>query len=156
MSLNRAIIIGNLGKTPELRRTPSGQAVCDLTVATNESFTDKSGEKRENTEWHKVVVWGRSAENCVQYLDKGRSVCVEGRLQTRAWDDREGKKRYTTEIVASRVHFLPGGRGRDHGDGSAGRGGGPGPLGFGTGSGASTPPLVSTYPEPEEAGDEAR
>jgi single-strand DNA-binding protein len=111
MSLNRAIIIGNLGKTPVLRRTPSGQAVTDLAVATNESYTDKGGAKRESTEWHRVVVWGRSAENCATYLATGRPVCVEGRLQTRAWDDREGKKRYTTEIVASRVHFLSGGKG---------------------------------------------
>ena len=147
MSLNRAIILGNLGKTPELRRTPSGQAVCDLTVATNESYTDKSGEKRENTEWHKVVVWGRSAENCVAYLDKGRSVCVEGRLQTRSWDDREGKKRYTTEIVASRVHFLPGGHGKDPGAG---------PLGHGSGAGPSQPPLVDAFPDAEQSADEAR
>jgi single-strand DNA-binding protein len=147
MSLNRAIIIGNLGKTPELRRTPAGQAVCDLSVATSESYTDKSGEKRENTEWHKVVVWGRSAENCVTYLDKGRPVCVEGRLQTRTWDDREGRKRYTTEIVASRVHFLPGGRGQDHGSG---------PPNHGSADGPPQPPLAGVFPEPEDSGDEAR
>ena len=123
MSLNRAIIIGNIGKTPDLRRTPSGQPVCDLSVATNDAYTDKSGEKRETTEWHNVVVWGRTAENCAQYLEKGRSVCVEGRLQTRSWDDRDGKKHWKTEIVASRVHFLAGGRGKDHGN--------PGPLGHG-------------------------
>jgi single-strand DNA-binding protein len=153
MSLNRAIIIGNLGKTPELRRTPSGQAVCDLTVATNESYTDKGGAKRENTEWHKVVVWGRSAENCVTYLAKGRPVCVEGRLQTRAWDDREGRKRYTTEIVASRVHFLNGGRGP--GDGgevltahdSGAEQAGSRPLG---------PGLVGAFPDVEESADDGR
>ncbi|HEY3359975.1 MAG TPA: single-stranded DNA-binding protein, partial [Polyangia bacterium] len=109
MSVNRAIIVGNLGKTPELRRTPSGEAVCDLSVATSEHITDKQGVRSERTEWHKVVVWGRSAESCVTYLGKGRPVCVEGRLRTRKWDDRDGHKRWTTEIVASRVHFLPGG-----------------------------------------------
>ncbi|MBI5478048.1 MAG: single-stranded DNA-binding protein [Deltaproteobacteria bacterium] len=148
MSLNRAIIIGNLGKTPELRRTPAGQAVCDLTVATNEAYTDKGGEKRESTEWHKVVVWGRSAENCVTYLAKGRPVCVEGRLQTRAWDDREGKKRYTTEIVASRVHFLNGGRGQ--GDGAAAspaRDSGAEPLGS---------RMVGPFPDVEEPADDGR
>jgi single-strand DNA-binding protein len=136
VSLNRAIIIGNLGQTPELRRTTNGQSVCDLSVATHESFTDKSGERRDSTEWHKVVVWGRSAESCATYLAKGRPVCVEGRLTTRAWDDRDGKKRYTTEIVASRVHFL-GGRGEGGGraGGGAAEPGGAPTLSFGTGSG---------------------
>jgi len=145
MSLNRAIIIGNLGKTPELRRTPAGQAVCDLAVATNESYTDKGGEKHENTEWHKVVVWGRSAENCVTYLSKGRPVCVEGRLQTRAWDDKDGRKRYTTEIVASRVHFLSGGRGAN--DGAAPS------LARDPGPESGGPHLVGAFPDAEETDD---
>jgi len=114
MSLNRAIIVGNLGKTPELRRTPSGTPVCDLSVATTESFADTSGERRAQTEWHKVVVWGKAAENCAAYLTKGRPVCVEGRLRTRAWEDPSGRKRYTTEIVASRVRFLGRGSSSDH------------------------------------------
>jgi single-strand DNA-binding protein len=112
MSVNRAIIVGNLGKTPDLRRTPGGQTVCQLSVATNESYTDKQGTRNQRTEWHRVVVWGRSAESCAAYLSKGRPVCVEGRLQTRSWDDRDGKKRWMTEIVANRVHFLGSGAGR--------------------------------------------
>jgi single-strand DNA-binding protein len=108
VSVNRAIIIGHLGKPPELRRTSGGEAVCDLSVATSETTKAKDGSRRERTEWHRVVVWGRSAEACAAHLDKGRSVCVEGRLQTRSWDDREGHTRWSTEIVASRVHFLRG------------------------------------------------
>src|SRR5262252_1384903 len=110
-SVNKVIVIGNLGADPELRYTPGGQAVCDLRVATTEQWTDKSGERKEQTEWHRVVVWGKQAENCSQYLSKGRQVYVEGRLRTRQWDDKEGNKRYTTEIVAQTVQFLGGGRG---------------------------------------------
>ncbi len=147
MSLNRAFIIGNLGKTPDLRRTPSGQPVCDFTVATNDAYTDKSGEKRETTEWHNVVVWGRSAENCDTYLAKGSPVCVEGRLQTRSWDDKQtGKKQYKTEIVASRVHFLPGGPRKGQGSG---------PTGHGTGVGSASLPLRGAFPD-QEAQEEAR
>lgn len=107
-SVNRVILIGNLGANPELKYTPSGQAVCELRVATNESYTDKQGERHDKTEWHRVVAWGKTAENCSQYLSKGRSVYVEGRLQTRKWEDKEGQTRYTTEIVAERVQFLGG------------------------------------------------
>src|SRR5215813_5398130 len=110
-SINKVILIGNLGKDPELRYTPGGQAVCDLSIATTDQWTDKSGERKEQTEWHRVVVWGKQAENCSQYLSKGRQVYVEGRLRTRQWDDKEGNKRYTTEIVAQTVQFLGGGRG---------------------------------------------
>src|ERR1051325_4567792 len=110
-SINKVIVIGNLGADPELRYTPGGQAVCDLRVATTEQWTDKSGERKEQTEWHRVVVWGKQAENCSQYLSKGRQVYVEGRLRTRQWDDKDGNKRYTTEIVAQTVQFLGGGRG---------------------------------------------
>ncbi len=108
MSVNKAILVGNLGKTPELRRLPSGQSVCNLSVATNESWVDKTGARQEHTEWHRVQVWGKSAEACANHLEKGGAVYVEGRLRTSAWDDREGRKRYTTEIVASRVQFLAG------------------------------------------------
>jgi len=108
-SVNKAIVIGNLGKDPELRHTSSGQAVTELTIATNERYKDKSGEWQERTEWHRVVVWGRQAENASRYLSKGRQVYVEGRLQTREWTDRDGNKRYTTEIVAQNVQFLSGG-----------------------------------------------
>jgi len=110
-SVNKAIILGNLGRDPELRHTPGGKAVATLRVATNEVWTDQSGERQERTEWHTVVVWGRQAENCNQYLKKGRTVYVEGRLTTRKWQDKDGKDRYTTEIVADRVQFIGGGTG---------------------------------------------
>lgn len=111
-SLNRVIIIGNLGQDPEKRVTGSGQAVCNFSVATSERWNDKSGQKQERTEWHRIVVWGDQAERCVQYLAKGRQVCIEGRLQTRQWEDN-GNKRSTTEIVAQRVLFLGAPRGSD-------------------------------------------
>ena len=124
-SVNKVILIGNLGAKPELKYLPSGQAVCELRIATNETFTDKNQQKQERTEWHRVVVWGKQGENCAQYLDKGRSCYIEGRLQTRSWDDKNtGEKRYMTEIVANSVQFLSGGPG---GGGSGGGGGGYGP-----------------------------
>ncbi len=104
-SVNRAILIGNLGRDPELRYTQGGQALTRFSLATNERF--KQGDDwQERTEWHRVVVWGKQAENCAQYLQKGRSVYIEGRLQTRDWEDKEGNKRQTTEIVAQTVQFL--------------------------------------------------
>jgi single-strand DNA-binding protein len=135
-SVNKVILIGNLGAKPELKYLPSGQAVCELRLATNESFTDKNQQKQERTEWHRVVVWGKQGENCAQYLDKGRSVYIEGRLQTRSWDDKNtGEKRYMTEIVAQSVQFLggPGGGGGGGGRGRRGRGGGHGGPGGGRG-----------------------
>lgn len=105
-SINKAIIIGNLGDDPELRYTEGNSAVCTLSVATHERWKDKSGEPQERTEWHRVVVFGRQAENCNQYLSKGRSVYIEGRIQTRKWEDKDGNPRYTTEIVAQSVQFL--------------------------------------------------
>lgn len=105
-SLNKAIIIGNLGRDPEVRYTQSGQAVCNFSVATNERWRDKGGNDQEQTEWHRVVTWGKLAEICGEHLGKGRMVYVEGRLQTREWSDRQGEKRYTTEIVAREVQFL--------------------------------------------------
>ncbi|HEY5675243.1 MAG TPA: single-stranded DNA-binding protein [Myxococcales bacterium] len=111
-SVNKVILIGNLGRDPEVRYTPSGQAVANFTVATNEAWTDKAGQKQERTEWHRVVVWGKAAENCGEYLSKGRQVYVEGRLQTREWTNKEGAKQYTTEVVANPVGgvvFLAGG-----------------------------------------------
>jgi single-strand DNA-binding protein len=113
-SVNKVILIGNLGAAPELKYTPSNRPVCNLSLATNEIFKDKAGNRQERTEWHRVTVWGDAAENCSKYLAKGRSAYVEGRLQTRSWDDKDGKKRYSTEIVADRVVFLGGG-----GDGTA-------------------------------------
>jgi single-strand DNA-binding protein len=104
--INKAIIIGNLGADPELRHTTSGQPVCEMRVATNESWVDKSGEKQERTEWHRIIVWGKQGELAAKYLAKGRKVYVEGRIQTREWQDKDGNKRYTTEIVAQTVQFL--------------------------------------------------
>jgi single-strand DNA-binding protein len=121
-SVNKAIILGNLGKDPELRHTQGGKAVCTLRVATNEVWTDQAGERKERTEWHTIVVWGRQAENCNQYLKKGRSVYVEGRLTTRKWQDKEGHDRYSTEVVADRVQFVGGGKGEGAGAGGGGGG----------------------------------
>ncbi len=105
--VNKVIIVGRLGKDPEVRYTPNGQAVANFTVATSENWTDKtSGQKQEKTEWHRIVVWGRLAELCRDYLKKGRQVYIDGRLQTRSWDDRDGTKKYTTEIIANTVQFL--------------------------------------------------
>ena len=109
--INKVIIVGNLGKDPELRHTPTGQAVANFSVATSESWNDKAGQKQERTEWHRIVVWGKLGELCAKYLGKGRQVYVEGKLQTRAWDDKEGQKRYTTEVVAATVQFLGGAQG---------------------------------------------
>lgn len=102
-ALNRVTIIGNLGKDPEVRYTPGGEAVANFTVATNENWTDKQGQKQERVEWHRVVVWGKAAEACGEFLAKGRQVYVEGRLQTREWNNKEGVKQYTTEIIASPI-----------------------------------------------------
>ena len=109
-SVNKVILIGNLGQDPELRHTSSNRAVTDLRIATTDRWSDKDGQRQERTEWHTVVVWGRDAENCDRYLSKGKQVYVEGRLQTRNWEDQSGQRRYKTEIVAQIVRFL-GGRG---------------------------------------------
>ena len=122
--LNKVMLIGNLGKDPEVRYTPGGQAVANFTIATNEAWTDKSGAKQERTEWHRIVAWGKTAELCGEYLTKGRQVYIEGKIQTREWNNKEGVKQYTTEIVAGQVLFLAGGeRGAGQGQGR-GKGGG--------------------------------
>ncbi len=108
MSVNKVILLGRLGQDPELKYTPGGSPVCNFSLATTESWTDKAGAKQEKTEWHRVVVWGKLAELCNQYLAKGRQAFLEGRLQTRSWDDKDGHKRYTTEILASTVQFIGG------------------------------------------------
>ena len=108
MSVNKVILLGRLGQDPELKYTPGGSPVCNFSLATTESWTDKSGQKQEKTEWHRVVVWGKLAELCNQYLAKGLQAFLEGRLQTRSWDDKDGNKRYTTEILASTVQFIGG------------------------------------------------
>jgi len=105
--INKAILIGRLGSDPEIRYTPSGVAVANFSIATSEEWKDKdSGEKKERTEWHRIVAWRRLGEICGEYLSKGRQVYIEGRIQTRSWEDKEGNKKYTTEIVASDVQFL--------------------------------------------------
>jgi single-strand DNA-binding protein len=109
--VNKVILVGNLGADPEVRFTPSGQAVANFRIATSENWTDKAGQKQERTEWHRIVVWGKLGELCGEYLAKGRQCFVEGRLQTREWTDKENKKNYTTEVVASNVVFLGGARG---------------------------------------------
>ncbi len=117
-SVNKVILIGRLGADPELTFTSSGQAVCRLSIATSESWKDKSsGQWQERTEWHRVIAWGRLAEQAKEYLSKGRQVYVEGRLQTRSYEDKNGVKKYTTEIVARTIQFLD--SGRDSGQGFA-------------------------------------
>ena len=105
-NLNKATLIGRLGNDPELKQTSSGNSVAQMSLATNEYWTDKSGQKQERTEWHRVVVWGKLAETCAKHLSKGRRVYLEGRIQTRQWESKEGEKRYTTEVVANSVQFL--------------------------------------------------
>lgn len=134
--VNKAIIIGNLGKDPEVRFTSSGKAVANFTVATSERWTDQQGQRQEKTEWHNIVVWGKQAETCGQYLSKGRQVFVEGRISNRSYDDKDGNKRYITEIVARDVRFLGGGSGS-----GASRGADSGfvaPPGEGAGSGPAS------------------
>lgn len=108
MSVNKVILVGRLGQNPEVRYTPSGSAVGNFSVATSDAWTDKAGQKQEKTEWHRVVVWGKIAETCGQYLTKGRQVYIEGRLQTRQWQDKDGQTKYTTEVQAQTVQFLGG------------------------------------------------
>jgi len=104
--INKVILIGNLGRDPELRHTTSGIPVANFTMATTERWSDQSGERQERTEWHKIVVWNKQAEICNEYLTKGKQVYVEGSLQTREWTDRDGNKRYTTEVKARTVQML--------------------------------------------------
>jgi single-strand DNA-binding protein len=144
--VNKVILVGYLGADPDMRYTPSGQGVCELRLATSESWNDKNGQRQERTEWHRVVVWGKRAEVCSKYLSKGRQVYVEGRIQTRTYDDKEGVKKYMTEIIAADVQFLGGGKGEGGGRkddapppdgdfGGAGYGGGGGSGGGGGGGG---------------------
>jgi single-strand DNA-binding protein len=105
-SLNKVMVIGNLGADPEMRFAPSGSPVTTFRIASSRTFTTKDGEKKQETEWFTVVTWDKLAENCNQFLSKGRKAYVEGRLKTRSWEDKEGVKRYATEIIASQVIFL--------------------------------------------------
>ena len=113
-SVNRVIVVGNLGRDPEVRFSGSSQAVANFSVATSEKWKDKGGQMQERTEWHRVVAWGKLGELCGQHLKKGRTAYVEGRLQTREWQDKDGGKRTSTEIVASNVVFLGGRGGGEH------------------------------------------
>ncbi|HEX2830964.1 MAG TPA: single-stranded DNA-binding protein [Burkholderiales bacterium] len=134
-SVNKVILIGNLGKDPEVRYLPSGDAVTNISVATTDQWKDKSGERQEHTEWHRVAFFGKTAEIAGEYLRKGSPVYIEGRIRTRKWQDKEGQDRYSTEIVADRMQLL-GGRG---GGGGGGGGGGEPmarePMGAGASSG---------------------
>lgn len=105
-SVNKVIVLGNLGKDPDLRHLPNGDAVCNFSLATTESWKDKEGNKQDKTEWHNIVIFRKLAEIAGEYLKKGRPVYIEGRLQTRKWQDKEGKDRYTTEIVADQMQML--------------------------------------------------
>jgi single-strand DNA-binding protein len=144
-SLNRVQLIGNLGKDPEIKYTPQGTPVAKITLATNERFKDKAGEWQDRTEWHNVVLWQRLAEIAGEYLKKGGKVYIEGRLQTRSWDDKQtGQKKYMTEVVASDLILL-GGRGE------GGGGGGGDFAGSSRGASAGSNNFDQRTPEPEAA-----
>jgi len=104
--VNKVILVGRLGRDPEVRYTPSGTAVANFSIATSEQWNNKDGEKQERTEWHKIVAWRRLGEICGEYLHKGSQIYIEGRLQTRDWEDRDGNKRYTTEVIAQNMQML--------------------------------------------------
>jgi single-strand DNA-binding protein len=118
--LNKAILVGNIGQDPELRYTQGGQPVLNLRMATTETYVNRDKERQQRTEWHTVVVWGKRGEALHKILSKGRGICVEGRIQTRKWEDKEGNKRYGTEIVATNVILLGSGRGGGGASGEAG------------------------------------
>jgi len=121
--VNKVILVGRLGKDPEIRSTPGGKSVAKFTVATDEKFTDRNGEKQERTEWHNIAAWDRLGEICGQYLKKGKLVYIEGSLRTESWDDKEsGQKKYRTEIIAREMKMLD--RKGDEGSGGGGYGGG--------------------------------
>jgi single-strand DNA-binding protein len=117
-SVNKAILVGNLGRDAEMRFTAGGTPVATVSIATTERFTDRDGQKREDTQWHRIVIWGKTAESLHEYLTKGKQIYVEGRIQTRDWTDKEGKQQRTTEIRADRIVLLGGGGG---GEARAGR-----------------------------------
>jgi single-strand DNA-binding protein len=142
-SVNKVILVGNLGRDAELRYTPGGAAVATLNMATTEVWNDKGGQRQEKTEWHRVVFWGKVAESLTEYLTKGKQVYVEGRLETRQWNDKDGNKRYTTEIKGDKIVLLGGG------GGGGGRGGGGMPRGGGEDSmgGGAQPSHGAEMPE---------
>ena len=139
--VNKVILVGNLGADPELRYTPNGTAVAQFSLATARNWKDNTGQRQEKTEWHRIVVWGKQAEFCGEYLAKGRQIYMEGRIEYRTWNDKEGNKRYTTEIIAQEIQFV-GSRGDNGGGGGGGGsygggGGGGGSYGGGGGGGGS-------------------
>ena len=144
-SVNKVILVGNLGRDAELRYTPGGAAVATLNLATTEVWNDKSGQKQEKTEWHRIILWGKQAESLQEYLTKGKQIYVEGRLQTRQWDDKDGNKKYTTEIKADRITLLGGGGGgggaRSGGMDRSGPDRGPDRGGAHPGGGGDEPPM---------------
>lgn len=147
--LNKVMLIGNLGRDPEVRSTPSGQPVASFSLATNRRWKDRDGNRQEQTEWHNIVVWGRQAEIAGQYLSKGRQIYVEGRLQTRSWDDKQtGEKKYRTEIVCDNFQML-GGRGDSSFQGGGGGGGGYG-GGGGGGYGGGSEPAPDSGPDDDD------
>ena len=149
--VNKVIIVGNLGGDPETRYMPSGSAVTNLTVATNESWKDKqTGEQKERTEWHKVAMFNRLAEIAAEYLRKGSQVYIEGKLRTRKWQDQSGQDRWTTEIIADEMQMLGGRGGAGGGDFGSGSGGGGAPSGGGQQGGGNAPP----QPGPDDFDDD--
>ncbi|MFT5376516.1 MAG: single-strand DNA-binding protein [Candidatus Latescibacterota bacterium] len=151
--VNKVILIGNLGGDPEVRFTPDGTAVANFSLATSESWKDRSGERQERTEWHRLVLWRQLAEIAKNYLRKGSKIYVEGKLQTRSWDDQSGQKRYTTEVVVNEMEMLDSreGGGGGGGAGSSGSGGG-----GGGGGGMAVDPGAASQPPPfnPQSGDE--
>src|SRR6476661_5321858 len=143
MSVNKVILVGNLGKDPEVRFTQTGSAVANFSIATSEQWNDRDGKRQERTEWHNIVVWGKQAETCGQYLSKGRQVYVEGRITNRSYDDKDGNKKYITEIIARDVRFLGGA-------GGGGGGGGAGGAGRGAEQGFSAPAGEDAAAPPED------
>jgi single-strand DNA-binding protein len=122
-SVNKVILVGNLGRDAELRYTPGGAAVSTLNLATTEVFKDREGQKKEDTQWHRVILWGKTAETLQDYLTKGKQIYVEGKLQTRKWKDKDGNDKYTTEVRGDRVVLLSGGGGGGRSEGAGDRGG---------------------------------
>ena len=143
--VNKVILVGNLGKDPELSYLPSGQSVAKFSLATSRSYKDKSGELKEETEWHNIVAWGKLGEICAQYLSKGRQAYIEGRIQSRTWEGKDGNKRTSVDIVASDVQML-GGRGEGAGAGSGG-GGSASRAASGSRSGAPASEPVPSAPD---------
>lgn len=152
--LNKATLIGNLGADPEMRATPNGQSVANFRIATSETYTDKQGQKQERTEWHRIVVWGKLAELCGEYLKKGRQCYIEGRLQTREWTDKDGNKKYTTEVVAQDITFLRDGSGGAGGGSAGGSSRGGGARGGGGGGDFGGPPPDMDYNQGSGGGND--